>query len=277
MSEHNTGWNPLCMEIDERCAEVHPKLCSNNCRRINEWKTFAEIIWDGRQCEQLKLNWMPLVSTRCCGKWRLCALLCAGRLRTMNAPDWIPKCNWHNEQLWAIETDEWVVAGSHIDMLNSFVFRKHNAQCDGQAFILLKLWETTSNRTTQTVVSFVDVFIKTWCSHEETILHRTTIVYSLESYNCRTSVWDAHVSLRCLCNVYAVCVRPRYLWRAVNMHNAWTGLERVDDSTNRGEHEQFHLVGRLEPNVNMWNGLRCDSSGCFVLYFFLFFIQMRIS
>lgn len=44
---------------------------------------------------------------------------------------------------------------------------------------------------------------------------------------------------------FVVSMRARYLWCAVNMNDAWMGLERVEDPTNRGESEL--AFGRAPP------------------------------
>lgn len=71
--------------------------------------------------------------------------------------------------------------------------------------------------------------------------------------------------------VCVLCVRASYLWRAVNMHNAWMGLGRVDDSTNRGDHSR----DAIRSGVCLAEELRADA---FVSVFFCVFsaIQMRI-
>lgn len=67
-----------------------------------------------------------------------------------------------------------------------------------------------------------------------------------------------------VCVYVLVRVRARYLRRAVNMHDARMGLERVDDWA-------------CQAQVAVWSGARpnvkwCESSGCYV-FVFLFFLN----
>lgn len=92
------------------------------------------------------------------------------------------------------------------------------------------------------------------------------LIVSKPEFNCRTSVWDAHVSFRCMCVLGRV--RARYLRRAVNMHDARMGLERVNDWACQA---QVAIWSGARPNVK-W----CEPNGCYIFVFLLLFFFIGI-
>lgn len=190
-----------------------PKLCKNNCRRIVPWRTFPEPKKHSRRahCEQLKLNWMSLVSTRCCGKRCSCAFPAPDDVRFLH-PIEFPK-RLANVKLRAIETGKWVAQcspacsarterGAHSYSGNiSLHFCSHKAREKQQTIENMYLLKRDA------------VTGKWYC------IARSAATYLIVSYVIAEQVLGgAHVSVRCV----SVC----RLWRAVDMHSAWMGLER---------------------------------------------------